>query len=149
MSIPTPFICGVPPPPGAFTSTDVISTSPRRFLTSIIDFIVLLLFELLKKQQNFTSPIAKSSIVIFRVKVSCITSVDGIILRLLVWLVNYVAQRNWTIRPITRVWYHQLGKLSFMRAKSLFFSAVLIDIVTQVILICINHALKNFSYLGY
>ena len=29
--------------------------------------------------------------VIFRVKVSCITSVDGIILWLLIWLVNYVA----------------------------------------------------------
>ena len=77
----------------ASTSAEVISTSPRRFLTSIIEFIVLLLFELLKKhhllggaseQQNFTSPIAKSTIVIFRVKVSCITSVDGIILWLLV-----------------------------------------------------------------
>ena len=33
----------------AFTSPDVISTSPRCFLTSRIDFIVLLLFELLKK----------------------------------------------------------------------------------------------------
>ena len=32
-----------------FTSPDVISTSPRHFLTSRIDFIVLLLFELLKK----------------------------------------------------------------------------------------------------
>ena len=31
------------------------------------------------------------AVVIFRVKVSCITSVDGIILWLLVWLVNYVA----------------------------------------------------------
>ena len=29
--------------------------------------------------------------VIFRVKVSCMTSVDGIILWLLIWLVNYVA----------------------------------------------------------
>ena len=29
--------------------------------------------------------------VIFRVKVSCITSVDGILLWLLIWLVNYVA----------------------------------------------------------
>ena len=28
---------------------------------------------------------------IFRVKVNCITSVDGIILWLLIWLVNYVA----------------------------------------------------------
>ena len=55
----------------ASTSAEVISTSPRRFLTSIIEFIVLLLFELLKKhhllggaseQQNFTSPIAKSTI---------------------------------------------------------------------------------------
>ena len=33
----------------AFTSPDVISTSPRHFMTSRIDFIVLLLFELLKK----------------------------------------------------------------------------------------------------
>ena len=31
------------------------------------------------------------AVVIFRVKVSCITSFDGIILRLLIWLVNYVA----------------------------------------------------------
>ena len=31
------------------------------------------------------------AVVIFRVKVSCITSVDGIILWLLIWLVNYVA----------------------------------------------------------
>ena len=31
-----------------------------------------------------------NAVVIFRVKVSCITSVDGIILRLLIWLVNYV-----------------------------------------------------------
>ena len=30
-------------------------------------------------------------VVMFRVKVSCITSVDGIILWLLIWLVNYVA----------------------------------------------------------
>ena len=30
------------------------------------------------------------AVVIFRVKVSCITSVDGIILWLLIWLVNYV-----------------------------------------------------------
>ena len=33
----------------AFTSPNVISTSPRRFLTSRIDFIVLLLLELLKR----------------------------------------------------------------------------------------------------
>ena len=33
----------------AFTSPDVISTSPKNFLTSRIDFIVLLLFEFLKK----------------------------------------------------------------------------------------------------
>ena len=33
----------------AFTSADVISTSLRCFLTSRIDFIVLLLFELVKK----------------------------------------------------------------------------------------------------
>ena len=32
-----------------------------------------------------------NAVVIFRVKVSCITSVDGIILGLLIWLVNYVA----------------------------------------------------------
>ena len=31
------------------------------------------------------------AVVIFRVNVSCITSVDGIILWLLIWLVNYVA----------------------------------------------------------
>ena len=31
------------------------------------------------------------AVVIFKVKVSCITSVDGIILWLLIWLVNYVA----------------------------------------------------------
>ena len=31
------------------------------------------------------------AVVIFRVKVSCIMSVDGIILWLLIWLVNYVA----------------------------------------------------------
>ena len=30
-------------------------------------------------------------VVVFRVKVSCITSVDGITLWLLIWLVNYVA----------------------------------------------------------
>ena len=33
----------------AFTSPDVISTSPKSFLTSRIDFTVLLLFKLLKK----------------------------------------------------------------------------------------------------
>ena len=33
------------------------------------------------------------AVVIFRVKVSCVTSVDGIILWLLIWLVNYVAFR--------------------------------------------------------
>ena len=33
----------------AFTSPDVISTSPKNFLTSRIDFTVLLLFEFLKK----------------------------------------------------------------------------------------------------
>ena len=31
------------------------------------------------------------AVVIFRVKVSCITSVDGVILWILTWLVNYVA----------------------------------------------------------
>ena len=34
----------------AFTSPDVISTSPKSFLTSRIDFTVLLLFEFLKKR---------------------------------------------------------------------------------------------------
>ena len=33
----------------AFTSPDVISTSPKNFLTSRIDFTVLLLFEFVKK----------------------------------------------------------------------------------------------------
>ena len=33
----------------AFTSPDIISTSPKNFLTSRIDFTVLLLFEFLKK----------------------------------------------------------------------------------------------------
>ena len=33
----------------AFTSPDVISTSPKNFLTSRIDFTVLLLFKFLKK----------------------------------------------------------------------------------------------------
>ena len=33
----------------AFTSPDIISTSPKSFLTSRIDFTVLPLFELLKK----------------------------------------------------------------------------------------------------
>ena len=33
----------------AFTSPDVISTSPKSFLMSRIDFTVLLLFEFLKK----------------------------------------------------------------------------------------------------
>ena len=32
-----------------FTSPDVISTSPKNILTSIIDYTVLLLFEFLKK----------------------------------------------------------------------------------------------------
>ena len=39
-----------------FTSPDVISTSPKNFLTSIIDFTVLLLFEFLK---NITCPSGK------------------------------------------------------------------------------------------
>ena len=51
----------------AFTSPDVISTSPKNFLTGRIDFIVLLLFEFLKNitclsgklKTEFTSPIAK------------------------------------------------------------------------------------------
>ena len=33
----------------AFTSPDIISTSPKNFLTGRIDFTVVLLFELLKK----------------------------------------------------------------------------------------------------
>ena len=33
----------------AFTNPDIISTNPKSFLTSRIDFTVLLLFELLKK----------------------------------------------------------------------------------------------------
>ena len=53
----------------AFTSPDIISTSPKSFLTSRIDFTVLLLFEFLKKHHlpagklktEFTSPIAKST----------------------------------------------------------------------------------------
>ena len=54
----------------AFTSPDVISTSPGHFLTSRIDFIVLLLFKFLKKHHlpigqvkttEFTSLIAKST----------------------------------------------------------------------------------------
>ena len=52
----------------AFTSPDVISTSPKSFLTSRIDFTVLLLFKFLKKHHSspsnkliteFTSPIKK------------------------------------------------------------------------------------------
>ena len=45
------------------TSPDIISTSPKSFLTSRIDFTVLLLLKLLKKYQlktEFTGPIAKS-----------------------------------------------------------------------------------------
>ena len=53
----------------AFTSPGVISTSPKSFLTSRIDFTVLLLFEFLKKitcalgklKTEFTSLIAKST----------------------------------------------------------------------------------------
>ena len=53
----------------AFTSPDAILTSPKNFLTSRIDFTVLLLFEFLKKHHlpagklktEFTSPIAKST----------------------------------------------------------------------------------------
>ena len=53
----------------AFTSPDVISTSPKNFLTSRIDLTVLLLFEFLKKitypsgklKTELTSPIAKST----------------------------------------------------------------------------------------
>ena len=47
------------------TSPDVISTSPKSFSKSRIDFTVLLLFEFLKKNHlpvwaEFTSPITKS-----------------------------------------------------------------------------------------
>ena len=54
----------------AFTSPDVISTSPKSFLTSRIDFTVLPLFKFRKKnitcwsgklKTEFTSPIAKST----------------------------------------------------------------------------------------
>ena len=59
----------------AFTTPDIISTSPKKFLTSRIDFTVLLIFEFLKKHRlpvgqvknrihqawEFTSPIAKSA----------------------------------------------------------------------------------------
>ena len=53
----------------AFTSPDVIWTSPKSFLTSRIDFTVLPLFELLKNntcpsgklKTEFTTPIAKST----------------------------------------------------------------------------------------
>ena len=54
----------------AFTSPDVISTSPKNFLTSRIDFTVLLLFKFLKNHHSrqscklkteFTSQIAKST----------------------------------------------------------------------------------------
>ena len=53
----------------AFTSPEVISTSPKSFLTSIIEFTVLLLIEFLKNincpsgklKTEFTSPIAKST----------------------------------------------------------------------------------------
>ena len=52
-----------------FTSPDFISTSPKSFLTSRIDFTVHLLFEYLKNftcpsgklKTEFTSPIAKST----------------------------------------------------------------------------------------
>ena len=53
----------------ALTSPDVISTSPKNFLTSRIDFTVLLLLKFLEKHHlpsgklktEFTSPIAKST----------------------------------------------------------------------------------------
>ena len=53
----------------AFTSPDVISTSPKSFSSSRIDFTLLLLFEFLKEHHlpvgklkiDFTSPIAKST----------------------------------------------------------------------------------------
>ena len=53
----------------AFTSPDVMSTSPKNYLTSRIDFTVPLLFEFLKNitcplgklRTEFTSPKAKST----------------------------------------------------------------------------------------
>ena len=49
----------------AFTSPDIMSTSPKSFLMSRNDFTVLLLFEFLKKHHlpttEFTSQIAKSN----------------------------------------------------------------------------------------
>ena len=53
----------------AFTSPDIISTSPKSFFKSRIDFTVLVLFKFLKKHHlpigqvktEFTSPIAKST----------------------------------------------------------------------------------------
>ena len=53
----------------AFTSPDVVSTSPKNVLTSRIDFTVLLLFEFLKNitcpsgklKTEFTSQIGKST----------------------------------------------------------------------------------------
>ena len=41
-----------------FASPDVISTSPKNFLTSRIDFTVLLLFEFLKKKTKKQSSLA-------------------------------------------------------------------------------------------
>ena len=41
------------------------------------------------------------AVVTFRVKVSCITSVDGIVLWLLIWLVNYVAML-WVVCQLSR-----------------------------------------------
>ena len=46
----------------AFTSPDVISTSPESFLTSRIDFTVLPLFELLKKHHLLVGQVIKKRI---------------------------------------------------------------------------------------
>ena len=46
----------------AFTSPDVISTSPKSFLMSRIDFTVLLLFEFLKKHHLPVGQVKKSEI---------------------------------------------------------------------------------------
>ena len=45
-----------------FTSPGVISTSPKNFLTSRIDFTVLLLFEFLKKHHLTVGQVLKNSI---------------------------------------------------------------------------------------
>ena len=46
----------------AFTSPDVISTSPKNFMTSRIDFTVLLLFEFLKKHHLLVGQVKNNSL---------------------------------------------------------------------------------------